>query len=276
MSDSGIDTEVADPARRYDYWLGGKDNFAGDRASGEEIARIFPGIRRTVLANRAFLGRAVHHLALKRGVRQFLDIGTGLPTADNLHEIAQRVDPACRVVYVDNNRVVLAHARAILTSTTPHGITAYVEADLRDPATILKQASKTLDFTKPIALNLAAVLHFIADAEDPYRIVADLTEALPKGSYLLLSHGTTDGMDPKTIARLAARKTPDSTKETLRSRDQVNAFFTGTRLLRPGLVRADRWMPDPGAETGAGGCGELIAVWAGVAQIRPHHTRRTA
>ncbi|HCU93662.1 MAG TPA: hypothetical protein DHU96_13405, partial [Actinobacteria bacterium] len=180
-----FDTSVAHLARVYDYWLGGKDNYAADRQAGDAVIQVYPGMAASVRANRAFLARTVRFLAGEMGVRQFLDIGTGIPTSDNTHEVAQSVAPSCRIVYVDNDPVVLAHARALLTSS-PEGATGYFDADLRDTAAILARAAETLDFSQPIAVMLIAILHVIGDGEDPYGIVAKLIDAVPPGSYLAL------------------------------------------------------------------------------------------
>src|SRR5690242_16640062 len=179
---SRLDTSVPHPARRYNYWLGGKDNFAADRESGDAVVKLFPSIRTAAIENRAFLRRAVTLLAGELGIRQFLDIGTGLPTADNTHEVAQRVAPDSRVVYVDNDPLVMVHARALLTAAPGAGPTDYVEADVRSPEHILREAAKLLDFDRPVALMLVAVLHFLADEEDPHGIVRRLLGALPPGS----------------------------------------------------------------------------------------------
>src|SRR3982751_414333 len=193
-----FDTGVAHPARRYNYWLGGKDNFAADRESGDLLAKSYPAARIAARANRAFLGRAVRHLAADAGIRQFLDIGTGLPTADNTHEVAQRVAPDARIVYVDNDPMVMAHARALLTST-PAGETRYLEEDLRNPAKILDQA-EILDLTKPVGLILVAVVHFLADQDEARTIVRTLLDALPSGSHLVMSCATTDLLTPELKA----------------------------------------------------------------------------
>jgi SAM-dependent methyltransferase len=178
-------------ARVYDYYLGGKDNFAADRETGHRAMQSWPAVRTAVRENRAFLGRAVRYLAADAGIRQFLDIGTGLPSADNVHEVAQAVAPESCVVYVDNDPIVLAHARALLTSV-PEGCTAYIDADLRDPETLLAspEVAETLDLSRPVALMLVAVLHFLVDADDPGRVVATLLDALAPGSYLAASHVT--------------------------------------------------------------------------------------
>jgi hypothetical protein len=202
---ASIDTSVAHPARRYDYWLGGKDNFQADRDSADAVAAAWPAIRTAVLENRGFLRRAVSFLAGEMGVRQFLDVGTGLPTANNVHDVAQGIAPQSRIVYVDNDPLVLVHARALLTSS-PEGVTAYIDADLHEPEKILNDSElqATLDFSEPVALMLLAVLHFLPDGDDPYAIVARLVDALPPGSYLVLSHSTFDPLDEPTAAKLGA------------------------------------------------------------------------
>ena len=173
-----IDTSVAHSARVHDYWLGGKDNFAADRAAGDAVMAAYPGIVMSVRANRAFLARAVRFLAAEAGIRQFLDIGTGIPAANNTHEVAQSVAPSCRVVYVDYDPVVLLHAEALLTSP-PQGVVDYIDADLRAPQAILAQAAKVLDFSQPVAVMLIAIMHLIVDADDPYRLVSELMAAVP-------------------------------------------------------------------------------------------------
>src|SRR5215472_17874087 len=201
-----LDTSVAHPARVYGYWLGGKDHFSADRKAAEEEIRLRPQVVASARANRAFLGRVVRYLAADAGLRQFLDIGTGLPTPDNTHQGAQYADPACRVVYVDNDPVVLAHARALLIST-PQGTCDYVDADVRDPATIIAQAGRTLDFTQPVAVLLLAVLHFVNDKEYPAGVVAALAGALAPGSYLAISHLTADLASDQVTAATAAYNT---------------------------------------------------------------------
>src|SRR6266571_199863 len=186
-----IDTSKAHPARVYDYWLGGKDNFAADREAAELALQAYPQLAQAVQANRKFLARAVQHLTREAGVRQFLDLGTGIPAADNTHQVAQREAPESRIVYVDNDPIVLLHAAALLRSPSP-GICDYIEADLRDPDAILARAAETLDFTQPVALMLLAILQFIPDEEDPLGLVSTLLDALPSGSYLAISHPTDD------------------------------------------------------------------------------------
>ncbi|WP_203933980.1 SAM-dependent methyltransferase [Virgisporangium ochraceum] len=239
---SGLDTSVVHPARRYNYWLDGKDNFAVDRDSGDEIAKIYPSVRTAALHNRAFLRRAVTYLAGQRGVRQFLDIGTGLPTADNTHEVAQQIAPECRVVYVDNDPMVMTHARALLTST-PQGQTAYIEQDLRDPDGIVGDAAMSvLDFDEPVALMLVAVAHFVLDDEVLAWAVAALRDAMPVGSYLVLSHATADPVDP--VVRAAWDQAVASGRHgdfKYRSKEQILPLLGDWRPVPPGLVPVADW-----------------------------------
>ncbi|MEW2444221.1 SAM-dependent methyltransferase [Micromonospora marina] len=242
-----IDTSVAHPARRYNYWLGGKDNFQADRDSGDAMAERFPTIRISALENRRFLRRAVRHLAGEAGIRQFLDIGTGIPTADNTHEVAQSTDPRARVVYVDNDPIVLAHARALLTSSA-EGATAYLDADLRDPERILAHPDlrRTLDLSQPVALMLLAVLHFVPDGDDPYAIVGRLLDALPAGSYLAASHATYDYLPAEVAAeaKAAARGGGPHGVINLRSREEVVRFFDGLEPVEPGVCSVAEWRAD--------------------------------
>jgi S-adenosyl methyltransferase len=259
-----IDPSVPHIARIYDYWLGGKDNFAADRRVAEEILELAPGTVQNVRANRAFLGRVVRYLADQEGIRQFLDIGTGVPAADNTHEVAQSVAPECRVVYVDNDPIVLAHARALLTS--PDGMTAYVDADIREPGKILAEAAGTLDLRQPVAVMMLAVLHVIDDDDDPYGIVARTMEALPPGSYLAISHGASD-INTEVMADVAGRlKTlmPPGQKPAFRDRAEVLRLFSGLDLLEPGVVPLPQWRPAEGAAGGGN-----IPMWAGVARKPP-------
>ena len=235
-----FNARVAQPARVYDYWLGGKDNFQADRIAGEETIAAYPAIRSSARSNRAFLARTVSYLAGVHGIRQFLDIGAGLPTAPNTHEVAQSIQPASRVVYADSDPMVLSHARALLASG-PQGVIACVEADLRDTDTILKGAARILDFTRPVAILLIAVLHFIPDADDPYAVVARLMDAVPSGSYLVIAHAAAD-IAPEASAEMARRYNQmASATVTPRTRDQVARFFTGLDLLPPGLVPINQW-----------------------------------
>jgi SAM-dependent methyltransferase len=243
MVEPRLDTSQAHPARRYDYWLGGKDNFAADRESGDMVAAQFPGIRIAVIENRKFLRRAVRLLA-EQGVRQFLDIGAGLPTADNVHQVAQRVRPDAHIVYVDNDPLVLTHARALLTSD-PLGRTAYLDADLAQPDAILGDPilRDTLDLDQPVALMLVATLHFLADDDVAYSVVRALVDALAPGSYLVISHATHDLMPAEVDQRLG--RVPGRGSFTPRTRDQVARFGAGLELLAPGLTITSEWRPDP-------------------------------
>ena len=236
---SRIDTSVPHPARRYDYWLGGKDNFAADRESGDAIAAAFPAIRTAVQENRAFLRRAVTFLSEQAGIRQFLDLGTGLPTANNTHEVAQAIAPESRIVYVDNDPLVLVHARALLTSS-PQGSTAYLDADLRDTDKILgdPEVRETLDFSSPVGLMLVAILHFLPDDADPYGIVARLVGAMPSGSYLVMTHATGDFWTPEMRAALASGRLG---RLSPRTRDEFTRFFGGLELVSPGVVSIAEW-----------------------------------
>ncbi|MEV7628792.1 SAM-dependent methyltransferase [Actinoplanes sp. NPDC089786] len=259
MSEYVIDTSVAHPARRYNYWLGGKDNYAADRESGDKAKKAFPGIVITVRKNRAFLRSAVTFAAAELGIRQFLDIGTGLPTADNTHEVAQRVHPDARVVYVDNDPLVLVYARALLTSG-PEGRTEYIHADLRDPQGILAHdlLRDTLDLSQPVALGLVAVLHFVP-GQEAHTVVKSLLEPLAPGSCLIVSHGCLDHIDPGQRAALDESKSVDDV--TSRSRDEIAGFFTGTDLVDPGLTLISRWRPEPDADIPAD---DQVAGYGGV------------
>ena len=242
-----FDVTKAHQARSYDYLLGGKDNYAADRAAVDEQIKIVPNLVFTMRANRAFLGRAVRYLAGEAGIRQFLDIGTGIPTAGNTHEVAQAIAPDSRVVYVDYDPVVLAHARALLDSSEA-GATEYIDADLRDTGTILSRAADLLDFTKPVAITLLSILHAIPDADDPHAIVATLLDAVPSGSYLAISI-----FGPELLPAEAREALLDNTRRTSlqqytsRTREQVARFFDGTDLVEPGLVPVEEWRLDPGA-----------------------------
>jgi hypothetical protein len=240
-----FDTSVAHQARMYDYVLGGKDNYAADRAAVEAGLKVWPDMAFAMRANRAFLGRAVRYLAGDAGMRQFLDIGTGIPTSGNTHEIVQAIAPQSRVVYVDYDPVVLAHARALLVSGD-EGATAYIDADLRDTDRILAEASELLDFSQPVAITLLAILHAIPDADDPHAIVAKLLDAVPAGSYLAVSHSGSDLFVPDTKETFSTVINQTMQQQyTARSRDQVARFFVGTELVEPGLVPVEQWRPDP-------------------------------
>ncbi|MPY47913.1 SAM-dependent methyltransferase [Streptomyces acidicola] len=239
-----IDTSVPQSARIWNYWLGGKDNYEVDRVAGDAFRTIFPAIETGARAARYFLARAVRHLAAEEGIRQFLDIGTGLPNVDNTHQIAQRVVPESRIVYVDNDPLVLAHARALLTST-PEGVTNYVDADLREPSTILREAAKTLDFDKPVALMLMGILGHIEDFDEARSIVRELVEALPSGSYLVQYDST--NTSKAYVKAIQQYNDGGSVPYILRSPDQIARFFDGLELLEPGVASCSRWRPDAGA-----------------------------
>jgi trans-aconitate methyltransferase len=257
----GIDTSKAHQARIYDYWLGGKDNFAVDRDAAEQALAAYPGLRRGVRAQRAFLARAVEHLAGPAGVRQFLDIGTGIPTANNTHEVAHSVAPEARIVYVDNDPMVLAHARALLTSAAP-GLVSYLDADLRDTETILSAAAELLDFRQPVAVLLIGILQLIPDKDDPRAIVARLVEAVPPGSWLAVFHPASDIMADQ-IGEAARRVNIRSANTTtLRTHAEVERFFDGLELMDPGLVQVHRWRPGSSAPDD----GEQVAGYAGLAR----------
>jgi hypothetical protein len=243
---SRVDTTVPHPARRYNYWLGGKDNFEPDRASGDAIAAMFPTVRTAAIENRRFLRRAVRYLATQAGVRQFLDVGTGIPAPDNTHEVAQAAAPTSRVVYVDNDPIVMAHARALLGSG-PEGATAYLEADLRQGTQLLRQPemTQTLDLSQPVALLLVAILHFLDDADDPYTIVADLVRELPSGSYLVASHAAVEVMAPDMRAKAeAAAASGQHGGFQFRTRAEFSRFFDGMELVPPGVVSVADWRAD--------------------------------
>ena len=239
-----FDTSVAHIARVYNYWLGGKDNYAADREVAERVVAAYPPIYTSVRAQRAFLARAVHYLVADGGIRQFLDIGTGLPSASNTHEVAQQEAPESRVVYVDNDPIVLAHARALLTGS-PQGATEYIDADLRDTAGILEQATAILDFGKPVAVMLVGVLHCIPDDDGPAAIVTRLLAAMPSGSYLVVAHPAKD-IHTSQITTAVDRANPMMADPvTLRTHDEVSGFFAGLDLVEPGLVQLHRWRPGP-------------------------------
>jgi trans-aconitate methyltransferase len=255
-----FDTGVAHVARVYNYWLGGKDNFAADRAAGEQAIKAFPEIGLSARSNRAYLARAVRFLAGDCEVRQFLDIGTGIPTANNTHEVAQSVAPAARIVYVDNDPIVLNHARALLTSD-PVGATDYIDADLRDPQGILARAGRLLDFDRPVALMLMAVLQHLDDEDAPYRIVDTLLEPLAPGSYLAISHPAKD-INAEAMARMAeSLNKMMAEKVTFRDNAAVAKFFDGLELVDPGMVQASKWRPTSESEAAS-----PAALWAGVAR----------
>jgi hypothetical protein len=254
-----LDTNMPHIARVYDYWLGGKDNFAADRQLAEKFMAADPSVTAGVRSNRAFLGRAVHYLVAEAGIRQFLDIGTGIPTANNTHELAQRADPSCRVVYVDNDPIVLIHARALLASH-PAGATGYIDADLRDVRTILAAAARTLDFSQPVAVMLIGVLHCIPDEDYPGQIVTTLMEPTAPGSYLALSHPAADIHADEMATGAAIMNQAMTGSITFRSRAQVAAYFDGLDLVEPGLVSTPQWRPGSGVRP------RPLPGWVGVAR----------
>jgi O-methyltransferase involved in polyketide biosynthesis len=257
-----IDPSVAHIARIQDYWLGGKDHFESDRVAGDEAIAQLPDMVASVRNTRAFLGRTVRFLTEEKGIRQFLDVGTGIPTASNTHEVAQGAAPESRIVYVDNDPMVLAHARALLSSSV-EGRCSYIDADIRAPEKIISTAAEVLDFTEPVAVVLMAVLQFVPEESEPRAIVRRLMEAVPPGSYLVISHPASDiqaaamaGMATTLNAHMAQRVKP-------RSRAEVTAFFDGLDLVEPGVVRCPEWRPDQ-PEDAAG----KSTMWGGVAEKR--------
>ncbi len=239
-----LNVEVAHSARLWNYLLGGKDNFAADREAAEYALALMPELVQSARANREFLGRAVRHLAGTAGIRQFLDIGTGLPTADNTHEVAQSVAPDSRIVYVDNDPMVLVHARALLTSTA-EGATAYIDSDLRDTERILAEAAKTLDFHRPIAIMLLGIVNFVVDDAEAHTIVRRLVDAVPSGSYLVMSHPTMEVNGPAVAKSMRQWNESGAAPITARSRAEITAFLAGLELLEPGVVTCSAWRPDP-------------------------------
>jgi S-adenosyl methyltransferase len=258
-----LDTRAAHPARVYDFWLGGKDNFEVDRIAGEAGIAAFPGTVASVRANRAFLARAVHYLAATAGIRQFLDIGPGLPALDSTHEVAQAVAPECRVVYVDNDPVIVRHAQALMVGAIP-GTTGYVDADARDPWRILAEAAAVLDFTEPVAVLLFGILHFIQDDEGPRQIVDVLMDAVPPGSYLAVSHLAGDLLPDSVAALGSALRDHLSVEVQARDKDAVTGLFHGLDLVEPGVVQVSRWRPRSRMESAA-----PAILWGGVGR-KPH------
>jgi hypothetical protein len=255
-----FDTSVPHIARVYDYWLGGKDNFAADRELGDRTLEAYPNLAFSVRANRAFLVRSVRFLAADQGIRQFLDIGTGIPTNNNTHEVAQSVAPASRIVYVDNDPIVLSHARALLTSK-PEGACAYIDADLRDPDTILAQAKGTLDFRQPVAIMLLTVLQFVTDDHEVSAIVTRLMDACAPGSFVTISHPASD-IDAEQHTEMVRRLNQSvAEKVALRDHAGVTRLFDGFELIEPGVVRAPQWRPDSDLEAAS-----PAVLWVGVAR----------
>ena len=257
-----LNPQVPHPARVYDYWLGGKTNFAADREIAQAIAAHVPSVPLAARANRAFLTRVTRWLVREAGVRQFLDIGTGVPTSPNLHEVAQEIAPEVRVVYVDNDPVVHAHAQALLASH-PAGRAGFILADLRDPEAVLAHptVTETLDLKRPVALMLVAVLHFLSDADDPRGIVARLLDPLPPGSYLAITHATAESFDPKDVASGLATAARAGYRVVPRNRTEVERFFDGLELVEPGVVPVDAWRPEGPTRAASP---SRVLIWAGV------------
>jgi O-methyltransferase involved in polyketide biosynthesis len=239
-----IDTTVPHSARIWNYWLGGKDNYPADQEAGRQTMEILPEIVEIARHSRAFLRRAVRHLTAEAGIRQFLDIGTGLPTVDNTHEVAQAIAPESRIVYVDNDPLVLAHARALLTST-PEGATDYIHADARDTGAILEAAARTLDFDRPVAIMMLGILPFIGDDGQVRTILRRLLDAVPAGSYLALTHSTSEVTGERVVEAVRRWNEVAPTPYNLRSPQRIAAFFEGLELVEPGVVSCPRWRPDP-------------------------------
>ena len=261
--DPAFDTSRAHHARFYNYLLGGKDHFAADREYADAVTAIYPGTAAAARANRDFLGRAVRFLASEAGLSQFLDIGTGIPAPGSTHEVAQQARPDSRVVYVDNDPVVLAHARALLVAREP-GLTEYLDADLRDPGYIIEEVAKVLDLSRPVGLLLFSVLHAIGDDDDPYAIVAALVDALPGGSYLALSHSASDLLSPEENAKFEDLTRQASHQQyTLRSQSEVARFFDRLDLVSPGVVQVKDWRPGEGDRPV-----DVATMWCGVALKR--------
>lgn len=256
----GIDTSVAHSARVYDYLLGGKDNFAPDREAGDQMFAALPNVVSGSRMNRAFLARAVRFLVSECGIRQFLDIGTGIPAANNTHEVAQAIAPEARIVYVDNDPIVLAHARALLRGA-PAGAVAYLDADLRRPDDVLHDAARTLDFHQPVALMMLMVLHMIPDADEPHQIVRRLIGALPEGSYLALSHPPSDILAAGVgeVQRRFNERLGAGASMTARGRDDVARFFDGLEIVEPGLVQVHQWRPESEVDPSA-----PASIWCAV------------
>lgn len=259
-----VDTTIAHEARVYDYWLGGKDNYPADRALGDAIAEHVPAIKTMARANRAFLGRAVRHLVSEAGITQFLDIGTGIPTAGNTHEVAQQLDPTARVVYVDKDPIVLAHARALMNST-PQGRTRFIHADLHDPRSILDHPdlADTLDRDEPVAIMLVAIMMYFSDADRPQDVIADLLDAVPSGSYLVITHPTAD-FAPEAMAGVQAAAEASGISFHPRSNAATSELFAGTTFIDPGLVPVAAWRPELVDRPAAVVEADSAWYWAGI------------
>ncbi|MGC5344565.1 SAM-dependent methyltransferase [Streptomyces sp. DT171] len=268
MTDSHTDSpharvrsDIAHNARVWNYWLGGKDNYSVDRAVGDQVTGMYPSIGEVARADRAFLGRVVRHLAGEAGIRQFLDIGTGLPTADNTHEVAQRTAPDARVVYVDNDPIVLAHARALLTST-PEGVTEYIDADAHHPERILDAVEPTLDLTRPVAVMMLGILNFVLDTDEALSVVRELMAPLPSGSYLVLTHPTLELGGEGNDAAMRFWNENATPPITARSRAEFAAFLEGLEIVEPGIVSCARWRDEPSG----GGAPADVAQFGAVAR----------
>ncbi|WP_078066833.1 SAM-dependent methyltransferase [Streptomyces jeddahensis] len=244
-----IDSHIAHNARVWNYWLGGKDHYPVDEQVGDQVTSMYPSIGEVARADRAFLGRVVSLLAGEAEVHQFLDIGTGLPTVENTHEVAQRIAPGARIVYVDNDPIVLTHARALLTSS-PEGATAYVDADAHDPDAILRAAAATLDFDRPVAVMMLGILNFILDTDEARAIVRRLMDAVPSGSHLVITHPTLELGGEGNAEAMRFWNENATPPITARSRAEVESFLAGLEILEPGIVSCARWRPDAAAEEG--------------------------
>jgi len=258
--DDNLRSDVPHTARIWNYWLGGKDNFAADRQVGDTVREIFPVVIELAQADRKFLGRAVRYLTREAGIRQFLDIGTGLPTQDNTHEVAQAEAPDTRIVYVDNDPLVLAHARALLTSS-PEGATDYIHADLHDPDSILAGARSTLDLTQPVAIMLLGVMHFISDDDKLQEIIDRLLAAVPSGSYVAVANTTTAVNGDVTAEAVRVWNLDAQPKLKLRTPERIAQYFDGLELVEPGWVSCSRWRVEPDAD---GNLPVEVDQWCGV------------
>lgn len=259
----GFDPSVPSPARIWNYYIGGKDNFAADRAVAERVYEVLPTAPLVAQMTRRFLARVVDELAVRYGIRQFLDIGSGLPTADNTHQVAQRVAPSSRVVYVDNDPVVITHAHALLVSAQ-EGACDYLQADVRDVDAILAGAARTLDFTQPVAVLMLQLLHFVPEEDNPYGIVRRIMDAVPPGSFLVLVHGPLD-VNAEVEARLMKMAAASATRLRLRDRAEVTRFFDGLELISPGLVSGPEWL-QAGPDDGAADPADIGFGYSGVAR----------
>jgi hypothetical protein len=269
MADESVRTDkirshVPHTARIWNYWLGGKDNFAADREVGDRVREIFPVVVELARADRLFLGRAVRYVGVEAGIRQFLDIGTGLPSQDNTHEVAQLVAPESRIVYVDNDPLVLVHARALLTSSA-EGATDYIEADLHDPDTILREAAKTLDFSQPVAIMLLGIMHFISDDDELQHIIDRLLAAVPSGSYVVVANTTTAVNGEATAEAVRVWNLDAEPKLKLRTPERIAEFFDGLEVVEPGWVSCSRWRAEPEYD---GSLPVEVDQWCGIVRKR--------